>query len=37
MKRPYTGSKDGVAAGEHPQLTALMRELFKAYSPALVE
>ena len=35
MKRPYTGSKDGVAAGEHPQLTALMRELFKAYSPAL--
>jgi hypothetical protein len=35
MKRPYTGSKDGVAAGEHPQLTALMGELFKAYSPAL--
>ena len=35
MKRPYTGNKDGVAAGEHPQLTALMRELFKAYSPAL--
>jgi hypothetical protein len=35
MKRPYTGNKDGAAAGEHPQLTALMRELFKAYSPAL--
>ena len=35
MKRPYTGNKDGAAAGEHPQLTALMKELFKAYSPAL--
>ena len=35
MKRSYTGNKDGAAAGEHPQLTALMKELFKAYSPAL--
>ena len=35
MKRVYTGNKDGAAAGEHPQLTALMKELFKAYSPAL--
>jgi hypothetical protein len=35
VKRPYTGNKDGAAAGEHPQLTALMKELFKAYSPAL--
>jgi hypothetical protein len=35
MKRPYTGNKDGAAAGEHPQLTALMNQLFKAYSPAL--
>ena len=35
MKRPYTGNKDGVAAGEHPQLTALIKELVKAYSPAL--
>ena len=35
MKRPYTGNKDGAAAGEHPQLTALLKELFKAYSPAL--
>jgi hypothetical protein len=35
MKRPYTGNKDGAAAGEHPQLTALMNQLFKAYIPAL--
>ena len=35
MKRPYTGNKDGVAAGEHPQLTALIKELVKAYNPAL--
>ena len=35
MKRVYTGNKDGVAAGEHPQLTALMKELFKAYPKAL--
>ena len=35
MKRSYTGNKDGAAAGEHPQLTALMKEVFKAYSPAL--
>ena len=35
MKRTYTGNKDGVAAGEHPQLTALMKELFKAYPKAL--
>jgi hypothetical protein len=35
MKRPYTGNKDGAATGEHPQLTALMKELFKAYPKAL--
>jgi hypothetical protein len=35
MKRPYTGNKDGAAAGEHPQLTALIKELLKAYGPAL--
>ena len=35
MKRVYTGNKDGAAAGEHPQLTALMKELFKAYPKAL--
>ena len=35
MKRSYTGNKDGAAAGEHPQLTALMKELFKAYPKAL--
>lgn len=35
MKRPYTGNKDGAATGEHPQLTALMKELLKAYPKAL--
>ena len=35
MKRVYTGNKDGAAAGEHPQLSALIKELLKAYSPAL--
>ena len=35
MKRPYTGSKDGAAAGEHPQLSALIKELLNAYGPAL--
>ena len=35
MKRAYTGNKDGAAAGEHPQLTALMKELFNAYPKAL--
>ena len=35
MKRPYTGNKDGAAAGEHPQLTALMNQLFKAYPKAI--
>jgi hypothetical protein len=35
MKRPYTGNKDGAATGEHPQLTALIKELVKAYNPAL--
>ena len=35
MKRPYTGNKDGASTGEHPQLTALMKELFKAYPKAL--
>jgi hypothetical protein len=35
MKRVYTGNKDGAAAGEHPQLTALIKELLKAYNPAL--
>jgi hypothetical protein len=30
MIRPYTGF-DGVAAGEHPQLGALLRQLFKHY------
>jgi hypothetical protein len=33
-KRPYTGNKDGVAASEHPQNTALWKELTKAF-PAL--
>lgn len=33
-KRPYTGNKDGAAASEHPQLTALWKEITKAY-PAL--
>lgn len=33
-KRPYTGNKDGAAASEHPQNTALWKELTKAY-PAL--
>ena len=35
MKRTYTGNKDGVAAGEHPQLTALIKELLNAYPKAL--
>ena len=35
MKRPYTGNKDGAATGEHPQLTALMNQLFKAYPKAI--
>lgn len=33
-KRPYTGNKDGVAASEHPQNTAVWKELTKAF-PAL--
>jgi len=35
LKRTYTGNKDGVAAGEHPQLTALIKELLKSYPKAL--
>jgi hypothetical protein len=35
MKRTYTGNKDGIAAGEHPQLTALVKELLHAYPQAL--
>jgi len=35
MKRPYTGNKTGTASGEHPQLTALIKELTEGYKPAL--